>query len=128
VTCTSPPPPPPCLGDAGLYGLDIPDSGIGNTGATLAECYSCLESTCPMQFMACNTDCTCQKGVLEFFQCLASGTPTLSCGMSLQGMGGPAGSALVQCAAAPLLGGPGPGCLSQCGVTGVGTVDAAAGG
>jgi hypothetical protein len=36
--------------------------------------------------------------------------------MTFQSTGGPAGSALVQCAAAPIFGGPGPGCLSQCGV------------
>jgi hypothetical protein len=118
-TCTS-----PGCNPSGLYGLDVPDSGIGSGGATLAECYSCLESTCSVQFKMCSVDCTCQMGALAFLSCLSAGTPTLSCGMTFQSTGGPAGSALVQCAAAPIFGGPGPGCLSQCGVTGVGIADA----
>jgi hypothetical protein len=77
-----------------------------------------------MQFMGCNTDCTCQQGVLDFLKCLASGTPALSCGMTLQANSGPHGTALLQCAAAPLLGGPGPGCVSQCGA-GAAVADAA---
>jgi hypothetical protein len=111
------PPPPSCLAeDGGLYGLDVPDSGIGTTGATLAGCFSCMEHTCPGQFMSCNADCMCQQGVLTFLGCVAGGTAPLSCGMTFQANGGPAANVLLQCTAAPLLGGPGPGCLSECGV------------
>jgi hypothetical protein len=56
--------------------------------------------------------------------CLANGTSALSCGMTLEANSGPNGAALLQCAAAPLLGGPGPGCLSQCGA-GAAVADAA---
>ena len=109
------PPPPSCLPDGGLYGLDVPDASIGDAGATLPGCYSCLETLCGSQFAACNTDCGCSKSVDVFVQCMAAGTSTLSCGMSLGGGGNPNATALLQCAAAPLFGGMGPGCLSPCG-------------
>jgi hypothetical protein len=82
-----------------------------------------MEHTCPAQFMTCNADCMCQQAVETFLGCVASGTTPLSCGMNLQANGGPAANQLLQCTAAPLLGGPGPGCLAECGVAGP-TVDA----
>jgi hypothetical protein len=116
----------PCLNDdGGIYGDDIPDSGIGDAGATVPGCFSCIQQTCPAQLMSCNGDCSCQQGADIFFRCLAAGTPPVTCGMNL-GEYGSSASALAQCAAPPLFDGGGSGCLSQCGVTGVGIADAAA--
>lgn len=77
-----------------------------------------------MQFMACNADCACQQGVVGFLGCVGAGQQALACGMNLEATGGPNAVTLLQCAAAPIVGGPGPGCLSQCGVAGVGIADA----
>jgi hypothetical protein len=109
-------PTPGCIPGSGLYGLDVADSGIGNTGATLAGCYSCLEKACGTTFMICDTDCVCEKGVLGFLSCAEGGTSILSCGTTLESTGGPNGAALVQCAAAD--------CAAECGLTSVGIADA----
>jgi hypothetical protein len=115
--CPPPPPPPSCLPDGGLLTLDVPDAAIGDSGATLPECYACFESTCPSQLEACNTDCICTKGLFGFLQCVAGGGTTVNCGAMFAGTD-PIAQSLTQCVAGPLLGGMGPGCLEPCGAGG----------
>jgi hypothetical protein len=105
------------LPDGGLETLDVPDAEIGDSGATLPECYSCIESTCPRELAVCNIDCSCTMGVVGFVQCLYSGRSTIECGTQLAGSGDPNTSTLTQCVGGQLAGGSGPGCLEQCGVS-----------
>jgi hypothetical protein len=113
------------LPDGGLETLDVPDAEIGDSGATLPECYACFEYACPGQLAACNADCACTMGVLGFVQCLAAGNTTVGCGTMFVGGGDRNAQALGTCIAGPLLGGPGPGCLVPCGIASAG-VDAGA--
>jgi hypothetical protein len=111
--------PDACTVDADLSTLQVPDASIGDSGATTAECYSCIETTCSTQLTACNGDCTCKTDIVQFIACVGGGGQILTCGAPLVG-GDPAALALLVCtggSAAAQLGGSGPGCLKQCGVS-----------
>jgi hypothetical protein len=110
LPCT-PTPPPPCLGDGGLYAFDVPDSGIGDTGATFAGCLSCLEDTCPLPFMECSGSCPCQQVIQSIFRCAAGGTPMSTCWARFAVVPPPTAQPLLACAVEKR-----PGCLPACGI------------
>jgi len=112
--------PEACAVDADLSSLQVPDASIGDSGATTAECYSCIETTCSSQLTTCNGDCTCKTDIITFITCVGGGGQILTCGGPLLTGGDPAALALLVCtggSAAAQLGGSGPGCLKPCGVT-----------
>jgi hypothetical protein len=104
-----------CAIDASL--TSIPDAAIGDAGATTEGCFSCIEANCGSDLAACNADCTCKTDVATLIGCIASGASAVTCGSGVLGGNDTAATALLECIAGPLLGGSGPGCLTQCGFT-----------
>jgi hypothetical protein len=108
-----------CTTDADLTMLqNVPDAEIGDSSATDLSCYTCMQTNCATQLATCNADCTCKTDVLGFLQCINAGTSILMCGGSL--ITDTTALPLIAClagSAAAQLGGSGPGCLKQCGVT-----------
>jgi hypothetical protein len=104
-----------CAIDASLS--DIPDAAIGDAGATTETCFSCIQTNCGSELTACNADCTCKTDVATLITCIASGAGAETCGAGVLGGNDTAATALLECIAGPLLGGSGPGCLTQCGFT-----------
>ena len=109
-----------CVSDADLTMVMVPDAEIGDSSATVPECFSCIAASCASQLAACSADCTCVAGVQAFLTCVSSGMPAFACGAALIGGAGasdPAASTLATCVGGPQFGGDaGPGCLAQCGI------------
>jgi hypothetical protein len=107
-----------CVPDADITMLMVPDAAIGDSGVTLPECYSCIQTTCQTQLAACNLDCGCNAAVQQFAACVVDPTMTLNiCGAGLVTGGGATGTTLLACvggSVASALGGSGPGCVAQC--------------
>jgi hypothetical protein len=106
-----------CMVDADLTMIMVPDASIGDSGATTEGCYSCLNTTCSAQIAACNADCACKTEIINFLGCIGAGGTLITCGAGLL-QSDSTTQQLGACAAGPALGGSGPGCLKQCGVSG----------
>jgi hypothetical protein len=117
-----------CVPDADLASIMVPDASLGDSGATVPQCFACIQSTCGTEFTACNADCGCNSGVQAFVMCALDPTQNpVMCGTMLAGIDSTS-MALGSCVAGPLLGGTGPGCLQACGYlppAGEGGVDGA---
>ncbi len=111
----------PCVPDADITMLMVPDAGIGDSGATVPACFACIQSLCGTQLSACSGDCACNSAVQQFAGCLGMASQTvMGCATQLVGASGATGLPLVLCvagSAAP--GGTGAGCLAQCGQGGL---------
>lgn len=99
-------PPEACTSDVNITDLPIPDASIGETGATVAGCVSCVETACPSLPAVCDMTCGCPAAFIGFEQCLGAGGSILTCAGGLaEGAGIPLTS--LACAAA---------CSPQCGL------------
>jgi hypothetical protein len=112
--------PEACAVDANLASLMVPDASIGDAGATTSGCLSCIQANCSSGVTACSADCACDTAVVGLLGCVASGESVVTCGEPLLTGGDATETALLACLAGPLLGGSGPGCLTQCGYAGMG--------
>jgi hypothetical protein len=112
-----------CVPDADLATVMLPDAAIGDSSATVPECFACIATQCPTELAACSGDCTCSAVAQTFIACISSGMPAYTCGAALLGNAGadPAATALANCVGGPITGADaGPGCLAQCGIGGGG--------
>jgi hypothetical protein len=109
---------PACVPDANLTMLTLPDASLDDAGDTVASCIGCIVTNCPTQIAACNTDCVCNSGVQKFIDCIVgTDAGAYGCGVKLATTGDALSTALGLCVAGPTFGGPGPGCLVQCGAS-----------
>jgi hypothetical protein len=107
-----------CVSDADLTMLMVPDAAIGDSSATVPNCYACILATCQTELTACSADCDCVAGVNQYLTCVSTpGTTGIGCGIMLAQGTNPNGAALGLCVAGPAFGGTGAGCLAQCGVS-----------
>ena len=68
-----------CVPDANITMLPVPDASIGDSGATAAGCFSCIEAACPTLIAQCNQSCACVAAFEMFDLCLAQGGGLLTC-------------------------------------------------
>lgn len=73
--------PAPCLTDADLFTVAIPDGNIGDSGATVQACGTCLKTSCQSDISDCNKVCECKDDVISLYDCLAKGKGLQSCGI-----------------------------------------------
>lgn len=101
-----------CLTDVSLNDLVPPDAAIGDSGATLPGCATCLKTSCSSDINACDKVCECRDAVNGVYKCLGQGKGFQQCaaanfigaGQETQSIG----LSLGQCATAS--------CFGQCGL------------
>lgn len=71
-----------CLTDANLTSLVPPDAAIGDSGATLPGCASCLKTKCSTDINDCNKLCECKDAVVGVYQCLGQGKGFQQCALA----------------------------------------------
>jgi len=99
--------PAPCMSDAMITSIPIPDGSVPGSDASAAACITCVETDCPMLIMQCNAICGCPEAFMMFEACVNAGGSVLTCGMNdLLGAGLPVTD--LTCAFP---------CASTCGVT-----------
>jgi hypothetical protein len=113
---TAPPQDATCAVDADIATLSAPDAALGDTGASTGGCFSCIQSRCSVELVACDSTCACKTEVVAFLACIASGGDATTCGIPLV-IGGSSGLPLAKCVVGPALGGTQPGCLQACGAS-----------
>jgi hypothetical protein len=105
--------PPPCVNDADLSTITVPDAALGDAGASVGTCLACTKSSCGPEVQDCQDECECRAAISDFYGCLAAdGGSLFGCASGLAGGGGtPSGAtaALGQCV---LLG-----CSDECGLS-----------
>jgi len=101
-------PAPATCPDADLLTYSPPDAAINDAGVTVGECIACIRgpSGCQALAQACNNDCDCKTGVIEFGDCVGQGKPLFSCAAPL--LKNSAGQALGACVFQK--------CAEQCGL------------
>ncbi len=105
-----------CMTDANLLALPLPDASLGN-GTTVASCFACIESTCATAYAACNADCICNVNTQKLIACVGMpGMNIATCGVALAAGADSTAQTLTSCIEGSALGGPGPGCLTECGL------------
>ena len=70
----------PCVPDANITMLPVPDASFGDAGATAATCLSCFETNCMTIVTQCNMSCGCVSAFETFGTCLGAGGSLLTCG------------------------------------------------
>ena len=108
-----------CAVDADLSMVNLPDASLADGASSIGRCSACVQTTCKMQFAACNDNCDCKSAVLDFFTCYSAGGSITKCGLPLGTLGGDArtlGQGLIVCIDPAFAGGPGPGCKDDCAV------------
>ena len=70
----------PCVPDANITMLPVPDASFGDAGATAATCLSCFETNCMTIVTQCNGSCACVAAFETFGTCLGAGGSLLTCG------------------------------------------------
>jgi hypothetical protein len=68
-----------CLNDASLTSLVPPDAAIGDSGATLPGCASCLKTKCGSDIGDCDKVCECKDAVIGVYKCLGQGKSFQQC-------------------------------------------------
>jgi hypothetical protein len=86
-----------CLIDADIGHLSVPDASIGDSGLTIGDCLSCIQTTCGTEVTACEASCACKVNVQSFIACLATGQTTTMCGAQVFASGDPATGSLFSC-------------------------------
>jgi len=108
--------PAPCLTDADLFTMPLPDGNIGDSGGTVPACGTCLKTSCQTDISDCNKVCDCKDAVVGLYDCLSKGKPLQTCG--IQNFLGASqetqniGFSLVGCASSK--------CKTECGLTDAG--------
>jgi hypothetical protein len=102
--------PEACAVDADLATLPVPDASIGDSGATAAECVSCVKVACPTLIATCQMSCECVTAFVDFEQCIGTGQALFGCATSTLGGAG-IGETQLACALS---------CEDECGVGGGG--------
>jgi hypothetical protein len=104
-----------CTPDAALTSIPPPDASIGDSGATLAGCLTCMLAGCPTLVSECSASCVCNAAFLQFEGCAAGGTSPVTCATTLATQANLPVTDLVECVMgcgllcdAPLLGDGGP--------------------
>jgi hypothetical protein len=88
-----------CEIDADVTHLNVPDASIGDSGLSLAACYSCIQTSCGTEVTACQGDCTCKVSVQNFVTCLAGGKAITACALQVIGSSDPTTTGLFTCLA-----------------------------
>ena len=91
------------------------DVDAGNVDIT--ACTGCLKGSCGTDINACNQDCDCREGVIEFVECIGQGTDITTCAEDALLSGNTNLQALIGCASSK--------CISACIPSGDGGTDAA---
>jgi len=73
--------PAPCLTDADLFTMPIPDGNIGDSGGSVPACGTCLKTSCQSDISDCNKVCECKDDVVALYNCLAQGKALQTCGI-----------------------------------------------
>jgi hypothetical protein len=97
-----------CLIDADIAHLQLPDASLGDAGASVTGCYTCVQNSCATQVSACAGDCACKENVVSFVECIGLGGAIASCLTKLSGTD-PATLGFTACLLTS-------GCMSACGV------------
>jgi hypothetical protein len=102
--------PPPCMVDADLNTLQIPDASIDG-GVNTGVCWSCLKGGCQSYITQCNMTCDCKQGVIDFLNCMNKGGTLQACGAGLATIDPNFAFAFGSCAVSN--------CTTQCGLSGL---------
>lgn len=73
--------PAPCLTDADLLTMPLPDGNIGDSAVSINVCGTCLKTSCKSDISDCNAVCDCKDGVIGFYDCLSKGKSLQTCGL-----------------------------------------------
>ncbi|HEY3818882.1 MAG TPA: hypothetical protein VGL81_17040 [Polyangiaceae bacterium] len=96
----------PCVPDAQITSIPVPDGSVNGTDASAAVCVACVQTNCPMLISECNMTCGCPQAFEAFEACVGAGGSVITCGETdLLGAGLPITD--LTCASA---------CVSACGV------------
>ena len=73
--------PTPCLTDADLLTMPLPDANIGDSGGSVQACGTCLKTSCNSDISDCNKICDCKDAVVGLYDCLGKGKSLQTCGI-----------------------------------------------
>ncbi len=68
-----------CLNDGSLNSLVPPDAALGDSGATLPGCATCLKTKCSSDISDCDKLCECKDAVIGVYKCLGQGKGFQQC-------------------------------------------------
>jgi hypothetical protein len=71
------------------------EAGAGDSG--IADCFSCIQSSCKSQVETCVGDCACKVNIENLVVCVADAGTSATCLTGLIGTGDPATSGIVGC-------------------------------
>jgi hypothetical protein len=98
-----------CTNDADLTAfLPSADASIDVDagGLNISACTGCLKTSCGTDINACNQDCDCRQGVIDFVTCIAQQTSITTCATNALTSGNTNLQALIGCASSN--------CISAC--------------
>jgi hypothetical protein len=69
----------PCVPDAQITSIPVPDGSVPGTDASAATCISCVEAACPTLIATCNMTCGCPEAFDAFEACVNAGGSLITC-------------------------------------------------